>query len=299
MDGILYQHSLFFREGNRVRKIIEPNLALAPGERRELRDAIVNYYGKLKRAAIPVPDEYAVVEEDGQVVEETLYCGVDGYEVLGGACPCMPLTARDALAAIARALTPLLAQEGPWEFTIDPHPANWCFSDDGAMRYVDFHPARYQVNGVLIAGFPQPSGDEYRYAVSRYYSVTGILRALRFNAVRAGGSAMDRVFHEIVAEYPAPLRAEIEESWADLPERRLRNGMPIGEALEPLGIWNIDDLREIALCVAERTMAPRESEVFLNQVLALTHGDFRIPFAVREHKVHEAKRLILRAAEQS
>jgi hypothetical protein len=294
-EGTRYHHSLLFRSGGVIRKIIEPDFIFRSIEERErLQQRILEYRRLLHSFSIPVAEQYRLRLDQSGLVETTTDCGVDGYELIrqGGNSV---LQTNDVVCLIASALVPILEQE-KMRVTIDPHPANWCF-DGATMRYIDFHPARYQLNGVCLVGFPQPDeGREYRYSLKRYYTKIGILRSLRFSAVRAGGRAMEAALLGFVKEkYPKTLGNYLLAKFAALPEQALRNGGNIHAIIPRLDVWRVDDLREIAMVVAD-AMGHNEAEEFLSAVLDLTRVDFHVSLAVRSERVEEAKILILRQA---
>lgn len=298
MEPQRYSHSIFIHVPgtDRVRKIIEPDAALCEGERRDLGDAMRGYHAKLAAMGLALPEPYRVVEEEGWLIEVSQFCGPDGFALIaygGNGAYAADVIVREIVAAIR----PVLCQpRGAWEVTVDAHPSNWCFMERG--RYVDFFPARHRWGGAAIVGFPPPAvgSEEYVCAYRRYYSAEGVLRALRFSVIRAGGAALEPAFRDALAVLPDSLRRELLAFFDDLPAVRLGRGATVAETLEGLDIRHIDDIREVAMHVVSCGFSAAEAREFLNTVLDLTVGDFRIPLQARIEKMEQAKRFIIAEA---
>ncbi len=280
-----------------VTKAIEPDYTFGSHEEKDnLRKQILTYRTLLIGHSIPVAETYELdIHDDGILRERTVDCGLDGYEIIkrGGVGKVRP---KDVVRSIARAVLPILKQP-TIRVTIDPHPANWCFDREGVVRYIDFHPARFVQGNLHLVGFPQPTNSgEYQYATQRYFSPLGIIRSLRFNAVRAGGRAVEEVLFEEINRYPEDVRAKYEYDLLHLPEQRLRRqGDGLVDILKEIDVWRIDSLREIALVVAD-SMEPSTAETFLTQILELSRVDFNLDVSIRSSRVEEAKKIICRNA---
>jgi len=93
-------------------------------------------------------------------------------------------------------------------------------------------------------------------------------------------------------ELPVNLFTEIVDELENLLEERVRrNELSVFEALERCDVWSIDDIRELAMILAE-SMGKR-STFFLDRVLETTRADFNIPLNLRKKSVENAKKLIL------
>lgn len=285
-----HHSTILFKNGS-LTKVIEPDHEFAPGERESLMGAVQHYRQLLRDLGIPVADNYELRLDGGQLVEKTDNCGDDGFVMLQAGHHDL------VIPAIVRAILPILAQKR-MKVTIDPHPANWCFRD-GQMNYVDFHPARYLRGSEYIVGFPQPTAErELQYSLSRYYNRTGIIRSLRFSAVRSGGRKAENMIYDEMQKYPSQISKPILDELAALPERQFRDGGNIVDVLEPLDVWRVDDVREIALVIADR-MEKDAATVFLGEVLELTRGDFNRPLEQRSDLMKQAKFLIIKQARAS
>lgn len=286
--GIKHGHSTLLREGGMVRKVLEPDMRLDRARRALLGNQIRGYYEALRRLEIPVPASYALVDEDGHLVECASDCGLDGYTILRqGGGPCSGV---GVVQAITRAALPILLQREMWEVSIDLHPANWCFDATGRTAYVDFHPPRYLFEGEYLVGFPQPTDpQDLEYCHRRYFSTAGLLRMLRFNIVRAGGLRMNEALIHALAEYPPAVQELILCQFPPLPS----SVGEVSDRLGDLGVWDVDEIREIALWVSSvgNGVSPRE---FLTDVLELTFVDFRVPRGERAVRIERAKELIRR-----
>lgn len=286
--GIKHGHSALLREGGFVRKVLEPDMQLGGDRRALLADQIRGYYKALRWLEIPVPAAYALVDEGGHLVECASDCGLDGYTILRqGEGPCSGV---EVVRAITHAALPILLQGEPWSVSIDLHPANWCFDATGRAAYVDFHPPRYLFGGQYLVGFPQPTDpQDLEYCHRRYFSAAGLLRMLRFNIVRAGGLRMNEALTKAVAEYPPAVQEFIRRQFPPLPS----SVGEIGDRLGDLGVWDVDELREIALWVSTVGDGTTPME-FLTDMLELTFVDFRVPRTERAVRIERAKELIRR-----
>lgn len=289
-SGISTHHSFIQLSNGCVRKIIEPQSSFSTLEQEALIKDILEFRRRLQVAGVPVASEYKLEVKDGAIVEETVNCGIDGFKALKANSG---LSAKSILTQIVRAIRPILFES---EITLspDPHPANWCFDTDGVGRYIDFQPARFKrEDGLKIVGFPQPTGKEYEWSVGRYYSRVGLVRILRFNAMRAGGPKIRDVLTDIMRnEWPELLFNEVSVELDTLLEEQVRRGeFSIDKALESCDEWNVDDIRELAMIVAERKTS--NSAYFLDQVLEYTRADFNIPIITRRLGVEKAKTLVM------
>lgn len=288
-EGTSFHHSLLQLSNGCVKKFIEPEYPFLPSEQEALIEDILEYRRRLHVAGIPIASEYSLSIKNGVIVEETVNCGVDGYKMLQRNVS----HGERVLGQILRALRPIFL-ESIITLVPDPHPANWCFDEEGEVRYVDFQPARFgRENGVMLVGFPQPTGREYEWSVSRYYSKTGLARILLFNAMRGGGFPMrDLLLNLMRKEFGHPLFAEVKGELEALLEEQVRRGeLSVREALESCDEWKIDDVRELAMVVAE--CMENGAATFLDKVLELSRADFNLSLAVRHQNVEQCKALIL------
>lgn len=295
-QGVAFHHSIVHFSNGSVRKYLEHTYPFKSNEKQNLIDDIMEFRQRLYVAGIPLASEYELFlgenndDDSSIIIEETINCGVDGYKAIK-ADP--NSKGKEVLSQIVKALLPILSE--PQVCLVpDPHPANWCFNEAGKVHYVDFQPPRFErENGIKLVGFPQPEGKEYEWSVKRYYSKTGLIRILRFNAIRAGGFSMRESLSDILRrELPLQLFREMTEELKDLLEERVRrNELSVTEALAGCDVWSIDDIRELAMVVAEGMKT--ETTTFLDNVLEATRADFNIPLPEREKNVEEAKKLIL------
>jgi hypothetical protein len=292
-EGTLFHHSLLKLSNGRVKKWIEPNCPFSSLEQEALMKDILEFRERLHSAGVPIAGDYTLSIQEGVIVEETVNCGEDGYKQITDAAS----NAERVLCQIVRALRPILLEP---EITMvpDPHPANWCFDEKGVGRYVDFQPARFRRNnGLKIVGFPQPTGKEYEWSVGRYYSKAGLIRILRFNAMRAGGFRTRNLLLSVMRkEWPGNLFEEVTTELSNLLEEKVRRkSVSLREALQHCDEWKIDDIRELAMIVAEQMTFG--SATFLNRVLECTRADFNLSPIVRRRGVQSAKRLIRESSE--
>lgn len=289
-DPVSTHHSFIRFSNGDVKKLIEPQTCLSLPEQEALIADMLEFRRRLLASGIPIAVEYELAIQEEVIVERTMNCGVDGYRMLKVGTGS---TAEMVLTQIVRGLRPILLQP---EITLvpDPHPANWCFDGDGVGRYIDFQPARFQrSNGLKLVGFPQPTGEEYEWSVGRYYSKIGLVRILRFNAIRAGGPGMRDLLTEIlVKEIPGNLPMEIQAKLNNLPGELVRRGeLSAQKAINDCGERDIDDIREIAMVVAEQQGGDKAT--LLSNVLEYTRADFGVPTELRKLRVEQAKTLVL------
>lgn len=285
-----YNHSNLKRSKGLVMKQIEPTFPFTSGGQETLMADMLEFRHRLQIAGVPITDRYNLSIRDGVITEETADCGIDGFCALKK----NKLAVEVVLGKIIKGLLPILKKESV-DVVPDPHPANWCFlPNDDEVYYIDFQPARFRRDdGIYLVGFPQPIGQEYDWAVQRYYSKQGLVRMLRFNAIRAIGVAGRTRIEEIIRDViPSDLFQQLGAESQPLLEQRVRLGdITLAYALDQCDEWRIDDIRELALVVGEKL--GDDAEAFLGEVLNLTRGDFNLPVSMRKRKVAEAKLLVL------
>jgi len=286
-DSVVFHHSVLNVSNGNVRKLLEPQYPFTASQREAVMREILEFRQRLDVAGVPISTDYRLSIEEGLIVEHTTNCGTDGYKILKTDAAS---SGEMVLGQIVRAFCPIFLES---EITVvpDPHPANWCF-DNGVGRYIDFQPARFKrEDGLKLVGFPQPTGEEYEWSIGRYYSKAGLVRILRFNAMRAGGSSMRDLLLSIMRkEWPKHLLKEISSELDNLLEEQVRrNELTVDEALECCDLWKVDDIRELAMIVAERG---NSTATFLDQVLEKTRADFNLSLAIRQKGVEQAKALI-------
>lgn len=278
-------HSLVEERDGRVNKIIESEAHFTEEEaaRWALR---VQRYGQLLQAkGVPVPSHHRIEVICGSlVVEEASHCGLDVQAALSQAT----IQPQEALTRILHALAGIFSQGNQPEVGIDPHPANWCLNNAGALTFVDFFPPYFVENRVPLVGFPQPvREDEQQLNLTRYYTMLGLVRLLRFNFARICGAQIEPMFLRVVEEI---LGKEIIERLRLCPVEQIRRDrQALRNIVSQLTILNVDDVREIAMVVSQNGNQPTLSD----RVLRLTTVDFRIPRQVREERFAEAKTLLL------
>ncbi|MDR3519929.1 MAG: hypothetical protein P4L63_03550 [Candidatus Pacebacteria bacterium] len=286
---VIFHHSILQRENGNVKKLLEPNHIFSPSEKEALIKDILEFRSRLRKAGVPVATYYILSLEEDVIVEKTINCGVDGFKILKVDAV---LNGEMVLGQIVRALRPILLES---EVTLvpDPHPANWCFDEKGIVRYIDFQPARFKRdNGLKVVGFPQPTGKEYEWSVDRYYSKLGLIRMLRFNAMRAAGPEIHPLLMSIMGkELPEHLFKTMSLELDSLLEGQVRRGeLNIHEALEFCDEWRVDDIRELAMLVAGSMKS--NTATFLDKVLECSRADFNLSLETRHQRLEEAKELI-------
>ena len=293
INGTVFHHSVFHCTNGLVHKLIEPKYQFPPGKQEELRLDILEYRKRLQEIGVPVAGHYKLSICDDVLVEETENCGLDCYKAIRDGAH--GLSAEVILRKVIQAFLPVVIQDEIL-VTPDPHPANWCIDASGVIRYIDFQPVMFKRGDLYLVGFPQAQGQDYEMSVRRYYSRIGLLRMMRFSAVRAGGKAMRTAFLPTLCELcPNGIFADIDREMNNLLEKKVRGGeISIEDALSSCDEQGVDDVREIAMSVAEGLREGGEN--FLNEVLRLTRADLMLTIFERRAKVEEAKRLIIATA---
>ena len=245
MENIRFHHSIINQSNGCITKSLEPEYNFSTGEREILVENILEFRGQLLSIGVPIADDYKLSIEKNKdtdssiIIERTINCGVDGYRLIKD----NPQKSKNILTQIVKGLLPILEQPEVC-LVPDPHPANWCFDTEDRARYIDFQPPRFKGrDGIKLVGFPQPTGKEYSWSVGRYYSKAGLVRILRFNAMRAGGFSMRQLLLSIMRkELPSSLFTEIINELEDLLEERVnRKEISVSKALELCDVWSIDE----------------------------------------------------------
>lgn len=290
MNRSVHNHSHLYREGGMVRKLIEPDLPLSAVEAEWLRQAMLEYHRSLSLSGVPVPPSYMVevVSESNQVVEHATDLGTDCADILKESRHNSD-TVRDVLRMIVQSITGVLDND---QLGIDPFPSNFGIID-GKTIFLDFHPPRMFHGGVYLVGYPQPDDErDVVYSRQRYYSPLGIIRRLRFSTVRICGIECEELLlQELARQLPDGLHKQIMEGLEQLPDQRTRSRSDLKSILPTLDVFNVDDIREIALRIGSNGGSRNGS--FLTDVYWLTTIDFRLPEDVRRERLEKAKSLIL------
>lgn len=281
-SGQRYNHSVLFRENGDVRKVLEPEARFTREQAESLSEQVALYADRLSVVGVPTPARHTVSVKiaDGHYRVEEVATN------MGENCEVLLRSGSQAEAIVDMIMGSLAEAMEDSDLGIDPHPANWCVGSD--FSYIDFHPARLLYKGRHLVGYPQPVSESDRaMSYSRYYLPLGILRILRFNLIRACGPQIEGSMLAIMGRrFPCDLTKSLLVQLEALPEKQVGR-RSLSELLEPLDITQIDDVREIAM-----RLANGNSGDFLTRVLKLTTADFRLPTEVRRKRFAKAKRLL-------
>ncbi|PIR93019.1 hypothetical protein COT99_03055 [Candidatus Falkowbacteria bacterium CG10_big_fil_rev_8_21_14_0_10_43_10] len=253
----------------------------------------VSHYAKLLvKAGLAIPDFHQVraVRLNGEVavLEIATFCGDDLTRVLGG---CSLEKTTELVKVMLGKVAAIAFQDG---LGIDPHPANWAMDHAGKLSYVDLWPAQYRCGDIDLVGFPQPEDQKLAaYSRRRYYTLEGLLRILRFNLSRISAHLEDVFFQCADNVVGAGIVGQV---FSELPEQTVRSLLVTNETgkitgiIEELGIWDVDDLREIAF-----RLVPDDPKR-LTDLFYLTQMDFRLPLSEREQRLEQFKRELIQIA---
>lgn len=274
-------------------KDLEPWSVSEATEPRKLAGMIAgrmaNYVGLLAKAGVRIPENYDVrvveLEDRPAAVEVASFCGVDLAEYL------LSATADQAEAIVRDMIVQTVAAVSDSDLGIDSHPSNWSVDGPAGVIYIDFWPVQFREQDEYLVGFPQPQERELiLYVASRYYTLPGVLRILRFNLARVA-KYLEAVFF---AQAEMVLgKEQVNRVFADLPETQvlplLKRGCyeKVVEMIEFLYGGSIDDLREIAL-----RLIP-DDPVRLTELFRLTRLDFKIPADERTRRLARFKKEII------